>query len=734
MTTLHEVENYLNQVLINREEEIDSLITAVCAGEHILILGPPGCKSEDTILHYKRGKRNSSKKITIKEFYKKFNGIKTSGPSWDLSKDTFIHSWDPKTGKISYNKVLQAHYSGKKECIRVVTDTHGHIDITPEDQLLVGDKFIHVSELKVGDVLTVKGDMKPVYQGGRRPNKKRVTIYGLKYYNSGWKKTVLSNGITYNYKCQHRARLVVEANMNGISYDDYINELKNNPYHKLITLPSHLDVHHKDEDSMNDSLENLEVLTKEEHLKLHKSTHVKNLNVDYTDQCIITNLIPIGMKETYELTVNGSGDECNFTCNNGIIAHNTGKSQLVRELAGCVSDAKVFYRLLSYHMSKEELFGPLSLSALREDRYEYKVDGYLPTAHLAYLDEIGKCHPSMLNTMLMILNEREFTNAGKQVTCPLITCIGTSNELFEEGAEALYDRFFFKHSVSYLSKKKDFFRLQEDVRDKEDVPKPIIRLEDIAEIRNRSKSVTFPDEIIKGLWKFKTVLEEGDNPICVSDRTWAKIQKISKVRAALADKDEVDASVMSFLVNVCWDKPEDKPHVETAYRKAFVAPPESKKKAVMPASEYRAKQKDLYEEDSSFISLIKAKDDWEKACEKEMDKEYLEQNVENMERLVSEGELLAENFKKLWEHSNSVDIRDQAEMYYQDVDALVKSVAESILDIDMDIEASISSESQFDPSSKRTYYPSTKKESTSTWPKSSYERELRKRMGRKGGY
>jgi len=411
----------------------------------------------------------------------------------------------------------------------------------------------------------------------------------------------------------------------------------------------------------------------------------------------------------------------------------TGKSQLVRELAGCMSDAEVFYRLMSYHMPKEELFGPLSLSALREDRYEYRVEGYLPTAHLAYLDEIGKCHPSMLNTMLMILNEREFTNAGKQIKCPLITCIGTSNELFEDGAEALYDRFLFKHSVSYLSKKKDFFQLQEDIRNQEDVTRPIISLEDIREIRNQAKSVTFPDEIIKGLWKFKTALEEGDNPISISDRTWAKVQKVSKIRAALADKEEVDADIMSFLVNICWDNPEDKPQVEAAYRKAFVAPPESRKKKSIPASEYRAQQKDIYGDDSSFISLIKAKNKWEDSCEKELDKDFMEQKAENLERLVSEGELLADNFKKLWEHSNSVEIRDQAEMYYQDVDALMKSLSETILDIDMDIEASVTSESQFD-SSKRNYPSSKGRKKGENWTESEYVQELRKRIGRRGGY
>lgn len=369
----------------------------------------------------------------------------------------------------------------------------------------------------------------------------------------------------------------------------------------------------------------------------------------------------------------------------------TGKSQLVRELAGCMTDAQVFYRLMSYHMPKEELFGPLSLSALREDRYEYRVDGYLPTAHIAYLDEIGKCHPSMLNTMLMVLNEREFNNGGVNIECPLITCVGTSNELFEDGAEALYDRFLFKHKVSYLSSKKDFFQLQENIRDNEYIEKPLIKIEDINEIKKISKDVVFPNEIIKCLWKFKSALEEGDNPICVSDRTWAKIQKVAKIRAAMEDSLEVKASTMKFLLNVCWERPEERAQVEAAYRKAFTAPPKSERK-VVPTESYKdipSKNKKLSEKEV-LKGLILAKDDWIEAVNRELEANYEDQSVERYERLQAEGEIYQQKLKNI--HSSALDtnVSDEAELHLLDIDNMLEAIDDTIKDIHMDIESSIS--------------------------------------------
>ena len=139
----------------------------------------------------------------------------------------------------------------------------------------------------------------------------------------------------------------------------------------------------------------------------------------------------------------------------------TGKSLIARRIADCLStrpddghpDADYFEYLLTKFSTPEEIFGPLSITELKADRFKRNTAGYLPTVHIAFLDEIFKASSSILNALLTILNERVYHNGAEPQAVPLQALIAASNELPSEQEElsALYDRFLVRVFVDYVS-------------------------------------------------------------------------------------------------------------------------------------------------------------------------------------------------------------------------------------------------------------------------------------------
>ncbi len=130
----------------------------------------------------------------------------------------------------------------------------------------------------------------------------------------------------------------------------------------------------------------------------------------------------------------------------------TAKSQLARRLHLAFAGGKYFERLLTRFTVPEELFGPLSIRALEEDRYERQTAGFLPQATIAFVDEVFKANSAILNALLTLLNEREFDNGPRREPCPLISVIGATNAVpDDEVGEAFFDRFLVRLPVAPVS-------------------------------------------------------------------------------------------------------------------------------------------------------------------------------------------------------------------------------------------------------------------------------------------
>ena len=87
----------------------------------------------------------------------------------------------------------------------------------------------------------------------------------------------------------------------------------------------------------------------------------------------------------------------------------------------------------------------IDINQLRDGRYIRREQGKLPTARLAFLDEIFKSNSAILNILLTIINEKKFYQDGEPQPVRLRVLFAATNEIPEHGElGALKDRFVLK--------------------------------------------------------------------------------------------------------------------------------------------------------------------------------------------------------------------------------------------------------------------------------------------------
>ncbi|HOT75860.1 MAG TPA: AAA family ATPase [Candidatus Wallbacteria bacterium] len=242
----------------------------------------------------------------------------------------------------------------------------------------------------------------------------------------------------------------------------------------------------------------------------------------------------------------------------------TAKSEIARRLSHVIKNGEYFEYLLTKFTTPEEIFGPLSIKELKDDRFSRNTQGYMPDAKVAFLDEIFKANSSILNSLLTIINEKIYHNGKEKLKVPLISLVGASNELpaGDDELNALYDRFIVKLIVDYVKNDEDV-RALFNVRNKEFTidENNAITEEELLAIKKNFCDVKIPENVTEAIEEirsnYKRVLEENNKVERLSDRKFIKLLNLLKVAAYTNGRDELNFSDLLLLRNCLWNDPKN---------------------------------------------------------------------------------------------------------------------------------------------------------------------------------
>lgn len=286
------------------------------------------------------------------------------------------------------------------------------------------------------------------------------------------------------------------------------------------------------------------------------------------------------------------------------------KSMVARQLKTAFREAQSFEYLMSRFSTPDEIFGPVSIQKLKtSDTYERAVEGYLPTADVAFLDEIWKAGPAIQNTLLTVINEKIFRNGNREMHLPLKLLVAASNELPAkgEGLEALWDRFVIRIESRPIKLEKNFRAMlldshadflgptdftdstdfsgftgglgHADFADNADFSDLKITSEEYAEWAEKICKIGVKEEVLDAISAIRKSLRAVNvdeaaerRNIYVSDRRWKNIVRLLRTSAFMQDREEVDICDLLPIYHCLWQEPEERDAIRNIVIRALFSP------------------------------------------------------------------------------------------------------------------------------------------------------------------
>lgn len=234
------------------------------------------------------------------------------------------------------------------------------------------------------------------------------------------------------------------------------------------------------------------------------------------------------------------------------------KSLLFDRLQAYIGGAEFFKILMAKTTEPSEIFGPPSLTALDEGRFEREIDGYLPTAHGAMFDEIWKCNSAVLNGLLWAINERQYKHGKQVIDIPLRFMICASNELPQDtDLHALFDRMVFRLLTDHVQDRKSFQRLL--TLDRAKKPQPILTVEELSQAQAEVETVVISNAVIEAIVNLRDGLLAKE--IRPSERRYFELLKVVRAAAWLDGSSTADTDHLMHAEHILWEEKEQRGEV-----------------------------------------------------------------------------------------------------------------------------------------------------------------------------